>query len=315
METSTLLLIIGVAGIFVGLLLSLTAIGVFTNESSGVSRSLAVVEAFTAAPSALKEEISVSFSDRVLNPLLDRFLNLGKKLTPSDHVERIRHRLEVAGNPPGWTIDRVTSLKFVGFAAALGISLIVSVSFGFGLLPMLGTCVVAAVLGYLGPNMYLYQKGHDRTHEMQKTLPDALDLLTISVESGLGFDAALQHVAKNTEGPLSEEFARVLQEMQIGLGRSKALRALGDRTNLADLRGFVSSMVQADAFGIPIAQVLRVQSKEIRLKRRQRAEEMAQKVPVKILIPLIFCILPCLFLAVLGPAVIGMMEAFNGTLN
>ncbi|MGH8964879.1 MAG: type II secretion system F family protein, partial [Actinomycetes bacterium] len=256
-----------------------------------------------------------SFNDRVLTPLLDRFVNLGKKLTPADHSDRIRHRLEVAGNPAGWTIDRVTSLKFIGFATALGISLLVSISFGLGLLQMLGAGVVAAILGYLAPNLYLYQKGYDRTNSMQKALPDALDLLTISVEAGLAFDSALSQVAKNTEGPLAEEFSRVLQEMQIGLGRSQAMRALGARTNLADLRGFVSSMVQADAFGIPIAQVLRVQSREIRTKRRQRAEELAQKVPVKILIPLIFCILPCLFLAVLGPAVIGIMESFNGTLN
>ena len=150
---------------------------------------------------------------------------------------------------------------------------------------------------------------------MQRALPDALDLLTISVESGLGFDAALSQVARNTEGPLSAEFARVLQEMQIGLGRGPALRALGERTNVPELRGFVSSMVQADAFGIPIAQVLRVQSSEIRTKRRQRAEEQAQKVAIKILIPLIFCILPCLFIAVLGPAAISIMDSFSGTLN
>ena len=146
-------------------------------------------------------------------------------------------------------------------------------------------------------------------------MPDALDLLTISVESGLGFDAALAQVARNTDGPLAEEFARVLQEMQIGLGRGAAMRALGDRTHVPELKGFVSAMVQADALGIPVAQVLRVQSREIRTKRRQRAEEQAQKVAIKILIPLIFCILPCLFIAVLGPAALGIMEAFSGRLG
>ncbi len=315
MTLASVVLIAGVSAIFVGLLLSLTAIGVFTNESRGVSRSLAAVEALTRAPAELTAELNPSFNERVLTPLLDRFVGIGRKLTPADHASRIRHRLELAGNPPGWTIDRVTSLKFVGFATALGISLLVSVVMGLGLAPMLGVGIGAAVLGYLAPNMYLYQKGHDRMAAMQKALADALDLLTISVESGLGFNAALSHVAKNTEGPLAEEFSRVLQEMQIGLGRSQALRALGDRTELPDLRGFVSSMVQADAFGIPIAQVLRVQSSEIRVKRRQRAEEMAQKVPVKILIPLIFCILPCLFIAVLGPAAITIINSFSGTLN
>ena len=127
---------------------------------------------------------------------------------------------------------------------------------------------------------------------MQRELPDAIDLLTISVESGLGFDAALQQVAHNTEGPLADEFSRVLREMQIGSSRAEALRALAERTNLTELRSFVSAMVQADAFGIPIANVLRVQSSEMRVKRRQRAEEKAQQVPVKMTIPLIFCILP-----------------------
>jgi len=310
-----MLLIVGIASIFLALLLSLTAVGVLTNEARGVSKSLAVLNAFSTAPRELRREIDPSFNDRVLTPLLDRSLNIGKKLTPADHADRIRHRLEVAGNPPGWSIDRVTSMKFIGFSAALAVSLIVSVTLGLGFAPMLGICVVAAVAGYLAPNMYLYQKGSDRTENMQRALPDALDLLTISVESGLGFDAALSQVARNTEGPLAGEFARVLQEMQIGLGRGPALRALGDRTNVPELRNFVSSMVQADAFGIPIATVLRVQSSEIRTKRRQRAEEQAQKVAVKILIPLIFCILPCLFIAVLGPAAIGILDAFSGTLN
>jgi tight adherence protein C len=172
----------------------------------------------------------------------------------------------------------------------------------------IGLTLVGAVVGYYGPNLYLYQKGHDRAASMQRALPDALDLLTISVEAGLGFDAALSQVARNTDGPLADEFARVLQEMQIGLGRSQALRALGERSTLAELRSFTSAMVQADSFGIPVGQVLRVQSNEIRLKRRQRAEEAAQKIPVKIMVPLVMFILPALFVAVLGPAIITMMD-------
>ncbi len=169
----------------------------------------------------------------------------------------------------------------------------------------------AAIAGFFAPSMYLYQKAHDRSNQMSRELPDAIDLLTISVESGLGFDAALQQVARNTEGPLADEFSRMLREMQIGSGRSASLRALAERTNVPDIRSFVSAMVQADAFGIPIAQVLRVQSSEIRIKRRQRAEEKAQQVPVKITIPLIFCILPCLFIAVMGPAAISIMDSFS----
>lgn len=313
--TATIILVIGIVGIFAAIMLSLTAVGVFDNEARGVGKSLSMLEAFSAAPPELRKELDPSFNDRVLAPLLDRTVNIGKKMTPADHGERIRNRLEVAGNPPGWTVDRVTALKFVGFAAALILSLIIATLFGFGFAPMLAFCVIAAVVGYMAPNLYLYQIGYNRTQLMQRAMPDALDLLTISVESGLGFDSALSHVARNTDGPLAEEFARVLQEMQIGLGRGAALRALGERTHVPELKGFVSAMVQADALGIPIAQVLRVQAREIRTKRRQRAEEQAQKVAVKILVPLIFCILPCLFIAVLGPAAIGIFEAFSGTLG
>ena len=309
---STLVLVAGLVGIFGAIFLALTAIGVFTNEASGVSKSLAVLDAFSSAPAEMRKEMEPGFEERVLAPLLDKTLGLGRKLTPADHNERIRHKLEVAGNPPGWTVDRVTSLKFVGFAAALVIGLVVTMTLGLGFLTTLGGVTLLAVAGYMAPNMYLYQKGYDRTQKIERALPDAIDLLTISVESGLGFDAALAQVARNTDGPLAEEFARVLQEMQIGLGRGAALRALGDRTHVPDVKGFVSSMVQADALGIPVAHVLRVQSREIRTKRRQRAEEQAQKVAIKILIPLIFCILPCLFIAVLGPAGISMIEAFSG---
>jgi tight adherence protein C len=167
------------------------------------------------------------------------------------------------------------------------------------------------VVGFFGPNLYLYQKIHERSEQLLRALPDAIDLLTISVESGLGFDAAVQQVARNTDGPLADELSRVLREMQIGQGRAEALRAFGERTNVADVRSFVGSMVQADSFGIPVAQVLRVQSSELRVKRRQRAEEKAQQVPVKMTIPLIFCILPTLFIAVMGPAALSIMDTFS----
>jgi len=174
---------------------------------------------------------------------------------------------------------------------------------------------VLAPAGFFAPNLTIYQLGYNRREQIRRELPDAMDLLTISVEAGLAFDAALSQVARNTSGPLAEEFFRVLQEMQIGLGRVDAMRALGDRSDLPELRGFVTAMVQADAFGIPIASVLRVQAKDMRTKRRQRAEEIAQKVPVKILFPLIFCILPSLFIVILGPAAITIFHSFSGRLN
>jgi tight adherence protein C len=308
--STTVFLIIGVAALFAGIFLSLAAVSVFTNEATGVSKSLSVIEAFSTAPQALKQELEPSFEDRVLNPLLNKVTGLGRRLTPADYSERILAKLNVAGNPPGWTVDRVLSLKVIGMAVGLVGGVGFSILLGKGLPFIVGAGVLATVAGYFAPNLYLHQKGYDRIAKMQRALPDALDLLTISVEAGLGFDAALSQVARNTEGPLAAEFARVLQEMQIGLGRSSALRALGERSPMPDLRSFTSAMVQADAFGIPIGQVLRVQSSEIRVKKRQRAEEAAQKIPVKIMVPLVLFILPALFVAVLGPAIIAMMGMF-----
>ncbi len=311
---TTVILPLAFGMIFLALFLVFASIGGVAKERAGVGRSIAVLEAMTKAPDELRGELDSSFADRVLFPLLARTQSLGRRLTPEDASDRIREKLEHAGNPFGWTVERVMAGKVVGFASALLVSLVLSLIMGIGFLPTLGFVMIAALVGYMAPNMYLYQQTYDRSEKLQRALPDAIDLLTISVESGLGFDAACAQVARNTEGPLAEEFARMLQEMQIGRGRSEALRSLADRTNLADLRAFVSAMVQADAFGIPVGQVLRIQSSEIRVKRRQWAEEMAQKVPVKILVPLIFCILPCLFIAVLGPAGISIMNSFSGKL-
>jgi tight adherence protein C len=312
---SGVVMVLGVVLIFGALVIVIAALALSPRGDLGVNRSIAVLEALTSAPKEMTKEIDAPFADRVLIPLLARAQGLGKRLTPADANDRIHEKLELAGNPNGWTADRVSAGKVVCFFAALGLSLLLSIAMGFGFLPTLVFVVGLSVAGYLAPNFYLYQRAYDRSETMQRALPDAIDLLTISVESGLGFDAAVAQVARNTEGPLAEEFARMLQEMQIGRGRTEALRSMAERTNLPDLRSFVSAMVQADSFGIPISRVLRVQSSEIRVKKRQWAEEMAQKVPVKILVPLIFCILPCLFIAVLGPAGIQIMNSFSGTVK
>jgi tight adherence protein C len=304
----TVLFILGVSMLLLAIMLVGSALS--STTETGVTRSLAVLEAMTNAPKELTKELDRSFADRVLEPLQHRALGLGRRLSGADTPDRIRRKLDLAGNPHGWTVDRVVSGKVIGAIAGLVLGLV------FGLmLDGTGTRVVLAVgglvVGFFGPNLYLYQKIHERSEHLLRDLPDAIDLLTISVESGLGFDAAVQQVARNTEGPLAEEFSRVLREMQIGQGRGEALRALGERTNVPDVRSFVGAMVQADSFGIPIAQVLRVQSSEMRVKRRQRAEEKAQQVPVKITIPLIFCILPTLFIAVMGPAALSIMDSFS----
>jgi tight adherence protein C len=303
---------LGLLGIFASLGLAMTIIGVSTQERRAVTRSLAALEAMTTAPPEMRRELERPFSERVIEPAVARISRLSRRLAPSESASNIQHRLDVAGNPPGWTVERVQALKLIGFTALLTLSLAVTMLFGLPLGITLLICVGFSMLGYAAPNIIVYQIGYNRSERMQRDLPDALDLLTISVEAGLAFDAALVRVARNTEGPLGGEFARVLQEMNIGISRMDAIRALGDRTQIPELKAFATAMVQADAFGIPTAQVLRVQSGEMRVKRRQRAEEKAQKVPVKILFPLIFCILPTLFLIVLGPGILTMIESFRG---
>ena len=302
----TLLFIMGVLLVLVSIVV--LAMAVAKPQPQGMHRSLAVLEAMSTAPTELTAELNLPFAERVLAPFQVRSLAIGKRITGADTPDRIRRKLDLAGNPAKWNVDRVIAFKVLGAGAGFIAGLLLTQLLGAGAPMRIVGCGASTLLGFLAPNLYLYQVAYDRAAKMQRELPDAIDLMTISVESGLGFDAAVQQVAKNTEGPLADEFARVLREMQIGQGRSDALRALGERTTVPELKTFVSAMIQADAFGIPIAQVLRVQSSEIRVKRRQRAEHKAQQVPVKITVPLIFTILPCLFVAVMGPAVISIMD-------
>ncbi len=306
----TLLLILGGVMVLTALYLVYAATVPNADEARGVTRSLAVLEAMSNAPSELTKELDRPFAERVLEPLRARALVIGRRVTGAESAERIRRKLDLAGNPPGWSVDRVVSGKVLGAVAGLGGALILFSLLGAPYTVRIVLIAACGVAGFYAPNMMLYQKAHDREAQLGRDLPDAVDLLTICVESGLGFDAALQQVGRNTDGPLADEVTRMLSEMQIGSGRAEALRALATRTNQPDVRSFVSAMLQADAFGIPVGQVLRVQSGEMRIKRRQRAEEAAQKVPVKITVPLIVFILPCLFIAVMGPAVITIMADF-----
>ncbi len=196
----TVLLMVGILSVFSAIFIALAAIGVFTNEARGVSKSLVVLEAFAAAPESMKQELDPSFNDRVITPLLARFVGLGKRLTPNDYGERIQHKLDVAGNPPGWTVDRIVSMKVIGIGIGAAVGVLAALLLDWGALRVVILLGLGAVLGYYAPNLYLYQKGYDRTNQMQRDLPDALDLLSISVEAGLGFDAALSQVARNTDG-------------------------------------------------------------------------------------------------------------------
>ena len=311
---SSLVLYLGMVAVASGIaaLVGSFALGSAKNPT-GVARSLAAVEALRATTKSLRQqELEVPFRERVLGPTMRNITSLGRRLTPADQVGRIRRRLDLAGNPAGWDVDRVVSLKVLMSLVAVCLSVLVSVLLDVGLLRGLAAVAVAGLLGWFGPSLIVYQMAYNRSAQILKDLPDALDLLTISVEAGLGFDAALAQVARNTDGPLAAEFFRVLQEMQIGTGRMDALRGLGERTDVGDLQSFVAAMVQADSYGVPVANVLRVQSDEIRLKRSQRAEEAAQKVPVKILFPLIFGVMPALFVVIIGPAAVQAFYSFRG---
>jgi len=307
----TFALALGLGAIFCAILLTLAIVGVVTEERAQVGRSLAALRALETAPEVMRRELDRPFSERVLLPGLKQATQLGRRLTPVGSAERIQRRLDEAGSPPTWDVDRVLAVKVLGGVALGLLGAVVPMLFGLKVLTAVALGITGGVLGFLLPNMVLYHKVSTRRKRIRKSLPDSLDLLMINVEAGLAFDAALSQVARNTDGPLAEEFFRVLQEMQIGLGRAAALKALGERSQVQELRSFITAMVQADSFGIPIANVLRVQAKEMRVKRSQQVEEQAQKVPVKILFPLIFCIMPALFIVVIGPAAVNIFNAFS----
>jgi tight adherence protein C len=301
----------GAVMMFAALTLSLSVIGVLNQERRGVARSVAAIQALDSAPASLKSEIEQPFAERVLGPLGDRLVNLGRRLVRADTAQKLQYRLNIAGNPPAWDVNRIIGLKVLGLAVlgVLGFLYLLGQDWPFYRV-VLATALVAA-FGYVLPNVLLYNAGTKRETLMRNALPDAMDLLTVSVEAGLGFDAAVSRVAKNGEGPLNQEFSRLLQEMQLGVGRIDAMRLMAERTSLPDLKSFCSAMVQADSLGIPIARVLRIQSQEMRTKRRQRAEEKAQQVPVRIMIPLVLFILPCIFIVILGPAGVSIATTFS----
>lgn len=308
----TMVLVLGGILLVAALAVAWLAVGRAEAETGGLNRSLALIEAMSTAPDELKQDVDRSFDDRVLTPLLDRFGRLGRRLTGGDASVRIQHKLDLAGGPAGWTVDKVASGKVVGavvgFLVGGLLALLLTPRPTLIVLLLLG----ATVLGFFAVDLWLYQVAYERKERMQRDLADAIDLLTISVEAGLGFDAALQQVARNTDGPVAEEFSRMLREMQLGKSRREALESLRARSPIDDLKAFVGALVQADTFGVPVGQVLRTQAAEIRVKRRQYAEKKAQEVPVKIMIPLVLFILPCLFIVVIGPAALSILDSNFG---
>lgn len=239
-------------------------------------------------------------SPSLVQLVFQRSAGLAGKMTRDGYRSRLQGRLDVAGNPQAWPAERVLALKGVGLVLCLAIGFVYGAKVG-GMWVLLGP-VIGAAAGFFLPDVLIHNLGERRQEELRNGLPDVIDMLTVCVEAGLGFDAALARVVSNLHGPAAAEFARVLREMQLGKSRVDALRSAGARVQVSEFRTFISSMVQSSELGISMGDVLRAQAGQMRIKRRQRAEEKAQKLPVKILPPLILCILPAMFVVVLGPA-------------
>jgi tight adherence protein C len=232
-----------------------------------------------------------------------------RTLVPRGYLGRLERNIVLAGRPPAWTVDKILIAKPLVAAGGVLLAGLWISGESSPVRIVLGAALV--LLCFFVPDLLIYSRGQERQERIQNALADTLDQMTIAVEAGLGFEAAMAKAATNGRGPLAEEFIRTLQDMSIGRSRKDAYQELSARTSSADLRRFTRSVIQADTYGIAIADVLRVQAGEMRMRRRQRAEEQAMKVPVKVIFPLVFCILPVLFIVLLTPAVISIAKAFS----
>jgi tight adherence protein C len=299
------LLATGLGGIGLAIVLLVLAVAPGRSKSEGISAATAVIEQRYAQHGPGQEE------QQQLSAPPGWLRELGLKLSPATGIASMQRRLDTAGNPRSWDTDRLLAVKALGLILLGGLGALYTLHN-----PVFGVpaAILGGAAGFFLPDLLVYNTAIKRQAKLQQALPDAMDMLTICVEAGLGFDAAMARVARNTDGPVGAEFSRVLQEVQIGKSRSQALRSMAERTTVGELRAFVSAIVQASELGIPIADVMRVQAKEMRLRRRQRAEEKAQQVPVKILFPLMGCLFPALFTLVIGPGVISIMHSlFSGS--
>lgn len=259
-----------------------------------------------------EEELAKPLAQRTIGPVVIGLGNILKRFTPVGYLEKKQQKLMLAGYPGNLDAPAFVVIKLLTTAVGL-IGSWFLVSFGSDAIQRVALFALPIALGFFGPDAWLQRKVDERRTAMLRALPDVLDLLVISVEAGLGFDSALARVVATVPGPLSEEFFRMLQETRVGVSRRDAMRHLMERTDLDELRSFLLAMIQAEAFGVTIARVLRVQADEMRVKRRQRAQEKAFAAPVKLVFPLVFCIFPALFIVLLGPAAIQIAEAFAQT--
>lgn len=304
----TILIIIGLAVAAV-LVLLIVGIVVIPRTASGDVQSRLEEYASRSTPVSLEElEMSLSFSDRVLVPFFQNLARSLAQLTPQQSREKARRNLELAGRPVK-SPEIFLGIKF-GVAAALVVLafLLLSIT-GQPLLNKLLFSAIGGVIGYILPGVWLGSKISQRQDEVIKALPDALDLLVICVEAGLGFEGAMAKVAEKWDNELSRAFARVLQEIRLGKLRIEALREMDKNLGVAEVTSFVAAIIQATQFGVSIAKVLRIQAEQMRIQRRQRAEKKAQEAPIKMLFPMVFLIFPSLFIVLLGPAVLQILDS------
>ena len=278
-------------------------------ERSAVRSSLKQLESYEGAALPSRQiELSQGFAPRVFTPALAWLGELGRRFTPGGYIAKTTEKLNHAGKGLPKDVERFLAVRVI---TVLLVPVAFYVCYGLlGLSGRMGLVVVLflAMLLLLGPDAQLNREVEERKYKIQMKLPDVLDLLTISVEAGLGFEQALDRTVASVPGPLSDEFARMLGEVRAGASRADAMRALEQRAGVQELKSFVLAILQADAFGVSIGRILRQQADEMRVRRRQLAQERAQKAPVKMLFPMVFCIFPALFVVVLAPAMYSILD-------
>jgi tight adherence protein C len=301
--------LLGAVGVGCVLALVVYAFASQAEEKAVVRASLRQLEGYEVE-NVRDRELLNPLRERAILPALRGLTDLGRRLTPTGYVDGIKKKFIYAGEVGGDAVDRFLAIRVLTIAAA-----VVGAPLLWAFSGLTGTTRLFVVLLFililvLGPDASLNRKVEARQKQIRHKLPDVLDLLTISVEAGLGFEQALDRTVAAVPGPLSDEFSRMLGEVRAGSSRAQAMRALEERSNVMELRSFVLAILQADTFGVSIGRVLRAQADEMRIRRRQMAQELAQKAPVKMLIPMVFCVFPALFVIVLGPAMINIYDTF-----
>lgn len=299
------MLIFGVVLVAVAVCVVVALVGTMGVGTTGVARSLELVNYRPDSRSVAKSELAAK--DRLVVPFEQGLKGMARRLSPAGTADRLAASLDRAGNPPAWPVERIFGAKGIGLVIGALLGLLMG---GLGLKGLLYAVLLGAAVFFL-PDLLVFNAGIRRQEQLRKGFADALDMLTVCVESGQGFDAALGQVARNVSGPIGGEFARVLSEFQIGMTRGQAFQGMANRNTAPEVKNFVSALVQADRLGVPIAGVLREQTKEMRVIRRQRAEEKAQKVTVKVVFPVLLCIFPVIFVVILGPAAISIYDLFS----